>query len=124
MNEKDSALTARRVSRRAFARGATASGAVAVAAYAKPSLTPLGVPRALAVSGPEPTPPPLTPPSTITQTPSTATPTSTRGTVTPTTTLTFYAAGVRGGAVQRAIYPAGGSNPTAHLFYAEIVKRF
>jgi hypothetical protein len=44
--------------------------------------------------------------------------------VTPTTTLSFYGAGVRGGAVQAAIYPAGGANPTARLFYAELTQRF
>lgn len=44
--------------------------------------------------------------------------------VTPTTTLTFYGAGVRGGGVQSSIYPAGGANPTARLFYAELLKRF
>ena len=44
--------------------------------------------------------------------------------VTPTTTLTLYGAGVRGGRVQSAIYPAGGANPTARFFYAELVKRF
>lgn len=45
-------------------------------------------------------------------------------TVTPTTTLTFYGAGVRGGRVQSFIYPAGGENPTARFFYAELTKRF
>ena len=45
-------------------------------------------------------------------------------TVTPTTTLTFYGAGVRGGQVESAIYPAGGANPTARFFYAELNKRF
>jgi Alginate export len=45
-------------------------------------------------------------------------------TVTPTTTLTFYGAGVRGGDVESAIYPAGGANPTARFFYAEMTKRF
>jgi hypothetical protein len=44
--------------------------------------------------------------------------------VTPTTTLTFYGAGVRGGGVQAGVYPAGGTNPTARLFYAELLKRF
>jgi hypothetical protein len=37
--------------------------------------------------------------------------------------LTFYGAGVRGG-VQASIYPAGGANPTARFFYAELTKRF
>lgn len=36
-------------------------------------------------------------------------------TVTPTTTLTFYGAGVRGCGVQSFIYPAGGQNPTARF---------
>lgn len=45
-------------------------------------------------------------------------------TVTPTTTLTFYGAGVRGGSVQSAIYPAGGANPTARFFYVELMQRF
>ena len=44
--------------------------------------------------------------------------------VTPTTTLTFYGAGVRGGGVESSIYPAGGANPTARLLYAELTKRF
>ncbi len=44
--------------------------------------------------------------------------------VTPTTTLTFYAAGVRGGDVQSSIYTAGGANPTARFLYAELTKRF
>ncbi|HEX7176067.1 MAG TPA: alginate export family protein [Pyrinomonadaceae bacterium] len=45
-------------------------------------------------------------------------------TVTPTTTLTLYGAGVRGGAVQSSIHPAGGANPAARFFYAELSKRF
>ena len=45
-------------------------------------------------------------------------------TVTPTTTLTFYGDGVRGGGAQRFIYPAGGQNPIARFFYAELTKRF
>ena len=45
-------------------------------------------------------------------------------TVTPTTALTLYAAGVRGGGIQSFIYPAGGPNPTARFFYAELSKRF
>jgi hypothetical protein len=44
--------------------------------------------------------------------------------VTPTTTVTFYGAGVRGGSVQSVIYPAGGANPAARFFYAELTKRF
>ena len=44
--------------------------------------------------------------------------------VTPTTTLTFYGAGVRGGGVASGIYPAGGANPTARFLYAELTKRF
>ena len=45
-------------------------------------------------------------------------------TVTPTSTLTFYGASVRGGGVQSFIYPAAGQNPTAHFLYAEWTKRF
>jgi hypothetical protein len=45
-------------------------------------------------------------------------------TVTTTTTLTFYGAGVRGGNIEAAIYPAGGVNPTARFFYAELTRRF
>jgi hypothetical protein len=44
--------------------------------------------------------------------------------VTPTTTLTLYGAGVRGGAVQSGVYPAGGANPAARLLYAELTQRF
>ena len=44
--------------------------------------------------------------------------------VTPTTTVTLYGAGVRGGSVQSVIYPAGGANPAARFFYAELTKRF
>jgi hypothetical protein len=44
--------------------------------------------------------------------------------LTGTTTLTFYGAGVRGGDVESAIYPAGGAKPTAKFFYAELIKRF
>jgi TorA maturation chaperone TorD len=43
---------------------------------------------------------------------------------TPTTTLTFYAGGVRGGAVQAAIYPAGGNSPAARFLYLELIQRF
>lgn len=45
-------------------------------------------------------------------------------TIDPTTTLTLYGAGVRGGTVQSLIYPAGGKNPTSRYFYAELTKRF
>jgi hypothetical protein len=45
-------------------------------------------------------------------------------TVAPNTSLTFYGAGVRGGRVQANIYPAGGPNPTARYFYAELTQRF
>ncbi|MGQ0762077.1 MAG: alginate export family protein [Acidobacteriota bacterium] len=44
--------------------------------------------------------------------------------VTPTTTLTFYVAGVRGGGVQSFIYPAGGHNPAARFIYGELTRRF
>lgn len=45
-------------------------------------------------------------------------------TVTPTTTLTLYGAGVRGGGVESATYPAGGAKPTARLLYVELTRRF
>ena len=45
-------------------------------------------------------------------------------TLTPSTTLTFYGAGVRGGNIESFIYPAGGLNPTARFVYAELVRRF
>lgn len=45
-------------------------------------------------------------------------------TVTPSTTLTLYGAGVRGGGVQSFIYPAAGPNPTARFFYLELTRRF
>ena len=45
-------------------------------------------------------------------------------TITPTTVLTLYGAGVRGGGVQSFVYPAGGPNPLARFFYAELSKRF
>lgn len=41
-----------------------------------------------------------------------------------TTTITLYGAGVRGGGVTSAAYPAGGSNPTSRFFYVELIKRF
>ena len=44
--------------------------------------------------------------------------------LTPTTTLTLYGAGVRGGGVQRAVYPAGGARPAARLLYVELLRRF
>lgn len=44
--------------------------------------------------------------------------------VTQTTALTLYASGVRGGGVQRSIYPAGGNNPPARLAYFELSQRF
>jgi hypothetical protein len=44
--------------------------------------------------------------------------------VTPTTTLTLYGAGVRGGSAQSFIYPAGGKHPTARFAYAELTRRF
>ena len=44
--------------------------------------------------------------------------------LTPTTMLTFYGAGVRGGGVQSFIYPSGGANPTARFLYVELTKRF
>jgi hypothetical protein len=40
------------------------------------------------------------------------------------TKLTFYVGGVRGGGVPAAIYPAGGSNPTARFLYVELFQRF
>jgi hypothetical protein len=45
-------------------------------------------------------------------------------TVTPTTTLVFYGAEVRGGGIQSLVYPAGGRAPTAGFVYAELTKRF
>ena len=40
------------------------------------------------------------------------------------TDLGFYFGGVRGGGVQAAIYPAGGSHPGARLLYFEFLQRF
>ena len=40
------------------------------------------------------------------------------------TAVTFYVGGVRGGAVQAAIYPTGGSHPAAHFIYLELLQRF
>jgi hypothetical protein len=45
-------------------------------------------------------------------------------TVAPNTTLAFYGAGVRGGRVPANVYLAGGQNPTARYFYAELTQRF
>jgi hypothetical protein len=42
----------------------------------------------------------------------------------PTTTLTFYASGVRGGRVQRSLYPEGGNHPGARFLYFEVTQRF
>jgi hypothetical protein len=42
----------------------------------------------------------------------------------PRTTLTFYAAGVRGGRVQSNIYPQGGNNPPSQFVYFEWHQRF
>ena len=44
--------------------------------------------------------------------------------VTPTTAMTFYVAGVSGGAVQRFVYPEGGTHPGARLLYFEFTQRF
>jgi hypothetical protein len=44
--------------------------------------------------------------------------------VTETTVFTIYGAGVRGGKLQRAIYPAGGNNPSARFIYFELTQRF
>jgi hypothetical protein len=40
------------------------------------------------------------------------------------TTITFYGGVVRGGSVQAAIYPLGGSHPLSHLVYFEFLQRF
>jgi hypothetical protein len=40
------------------------------------------------------------------------------------TTLTFYGGAVRGGAVEAAIYPQGGTNPASHFVYFEFLQRF
>jgi hypothetical protein len=39
-------------------------------------------------------------------------------------TITFYGGVVRGGAVQAATYPQGGSHPLAHFIYFEFLQRF
>jgi hypothetical protein len=44
--------------------------------------------------------------------------------LTPKRTLTFYGAGVRGGGVQRFVYPEGGTNPGLHYLYIEFNERF
>jgi hypothetical protein len=38
--------------------------------------------------------------------------------------FTLYVAGIRGGGVQSAIYPLGGSNPAARFAYVELTQRF
>lgn len=40
------------------------------------------------------------------------------------TALSFYIGGVRGGGVQRALYPAGGAHPTGRFAYVEWTQRF
>jgi hypothetical protein len=45
-------------------------------------------------------------------------------TVTETTVLSLYASGVRGGGVQRFIYPAGGNPTSARFIYFELSQRF
>jgi hypothetical protein len=44
--------------------------------------------------------------------------------VTSLTTFTVYIGGLRGGAVQSAIYPAGGANPGARFLCLELLQRF
>jgi hypothetical protein len=44
--------------------------------------------------------------------------------VTSRTSLTFYLSGIRGGGVQAALYPLGGANPPARLFYLELTQKF
>ena len=44
--------------------------------------------------------------------------------VTSRTALTFYIAGIRGGGVQSAIYPLGGSHPAGRFAYVELTQRF
>lgn len=43
--------------------------------------------------------------------------------VSPRTAISFYAAGVRGGSVQAAIYPAGGRHPAGRYLYVEVTQR-
>ena len=45
-------------------------------------------------------------------------------TLTSRTSFTFYFGGIRGGAVQRAIYPLGGTNPGGHFGYIELTQKF
>jgi hypothetical protein len=45
-------------------------------------------------------------------------------TLTSRTSFTFYFGGIRGGNVQRAIYPLGGANPGGHFGYIELTQRF
>jgi hypothetical protein len=44
--------------------------------------------------------------------------------LTSTTVFTVYASGVRGGSVQKFIYPAGGDRPAARFLYFELTQRF
>jgi hypothetical protein len=44
--------------------------------------------------------------------------------VTPSTVLSFYLSGVRGGGIQQLTYPAGGKNPSASFIYFELSQRF
>jgi hypothetical protein len=44
--------------------------------------------------------------------------------LTPKRVLTLYGAGVRGGGVQRLVYPEGGTNPGLQYFYVEFTERF
>lgn len=44
--------------------------------------------------------------------------------VTRTTNVTLYFAGVRGSGVESSIYPLGGANPVAHLYYLEFQQNF
>jgi Alginate export len=43
---------------------------------------------------------------------------------TPRTAVTLYLADLRGGGVEEAIYPAGGTHPGARFLYFEVVQRF
>ncbi|HSE98745.1 MAG TPA: alginate export family protein [Blastocatellia bacterium] len=44
--------------------------------------------------------------------------------ITQTTSMTFYLSGVRGGSVQKFIYPEGGNNPLARFAYFELTQRW
>jgi hypothetical protein len=44
--------------------------------------------------------------------------------LTPKRALTFYGAGVRGGGVQRFVYPEGGTHPGLHYLYVKFTERF